>query len=193
MWTNGPVKLKGLALKNTLLRARKVHQRVELERVKAAMPARLREHAGDGPAARVVPGRALLNAPPRPSATRWAGGRRGKRAERSPRRGRRSSSRAPTPFARAHGAVRLRLGSGSERFWGQYYDSGEARWVDRGPEVATPGVFGGVAGFNEEEMWRSAAGLHRRLPRSGGVARRGHDAHGDRLDARETRSRSGSR
>ena len=43
-----------------------------------------------------------------------------------------------------------------ERMWPQYYDAGEARWVDRGRGHARA-EFRGVAGFNEG-MWASVAG-----------------------------------
>jgi hypothetical protein len=43
-----------------------------------------------------------------------------------------------------------------ERMWSQYYDAGEARWVDRGRGHARA-EFRGVAGFNEG-MWGSVAG-----------------------------------
>jgi hypothetical protein len=147
------VKLKGVGLKNTLAALERLHGKDGLERVKAMMPPRLRE-----PLAQVltiewypVEITAALHVAIRDV---LGGGSWGE------------SQRISMNAAKVEltGVYRVMLRAVQydnvwdrmERMWRQYYDSGEAKWVDRGRGHATA-QFIGVAGFNEG-MWRSVAG-----------------------------------
>ena len=148
------MKLKGLGLKNTLTALERLHGKDGLERVRAVMPGADPRRLLADPAHRVVPRRGRPPPSTSPSATR-SGKAPGKRASAS--RGRRAK-------IELHGVYRILLRAVQydtvwdrmERMWPQYYDAGEARWVDRGRGHATA-QFRGVAGFNEG-MWGSVAG-----------------------------------
>jgi hypothetical protein len=148
-----PVKLKGVGLKNTLASLEKLHGKEGLERVKAAMPARLREAL-----TLVLPIEwypvevtAALHLAIRDT----LGGGKWDESQRI------SMAAAKVEL---HGVYKVMLRAVQydsvwdrmERMWRQYYDSGEAHWGDRGRGHATA-QFIGVAGFNEG-MWRSVAG-----------------------------------
>ena len=148
------MKIKGVALKNTLVGLEKVHGKEGAERVKAAMLPRLREMLG------VV--RPLDWYPIELSAAFHVAIRetfgRGTSWQES-----RAVSAAGAKIE-ITGVYRMMVRAVQydtvwdrmERIWGQYYDAGEARWVERGRGHAT-GVFSGVRGFNEG-MWQSVAG-----------------------------------
>lgn len=147
------MKLKGLALKNTLVAVEKLHRKAGLERVKVALPPRIRDTV-----AQILPIEwypvevtAALHVAIRDT----LGG--GSWAE---------SQRISREAAKIelHGVYRIMMRvvqydtvwDRMERMWPQYYDAGEACWVDRGRGHATA-EFRGVAGFNEG-MWHSIAG-----------------------------------
>lgn len=147
------MKLKGLGLKNTLGALEKLHGREGVERVLEAMPARLRETIGQ-----VIPLEwylveltAALHVAIRDTlgAGSWSESQRIARE---------------AAMVEVTGVYRVILRAVQydtvwdrmERMWPQYYDAGEARWVDRGRGHATA-EFRGVAGFNEG-MWSSVAG-----------------------------------
>jgi hypothetical protein len=147
------VKLKGVGLKNTLASLEKLHGKEGLERVKAAMPARLRGALTNVRPIEWYPVEitAALHSAIRDTV---GGGSWGE------------SQRISMEAARVEltGVYRVMLRAVQydtvwdrmERMWRQYYDSGEAKWVDRGHGHATA-QFTGVAGFNEG-MWGSVAG-----------------------------------
>jgi hypothetical protein len=147
------VKLKGLGLKNTLVALEKLHGADALERVRLAMPARLRETI-----AQVLP---LEWYPVEVTAALHVAIR-----DTLGDGGWKESQRISCTAAKIelNGVYRLVLRAVQydtvwdrmERMWPQYYDAGEARWVDRGRGHARA-EFRGVAGFNEG-MWHSVAG-----------------------------------
>jgi hypothetical protein len=150
---NRGVKLKGLALKNTLVTVEKLHGKDGLNLVKLALPPRIREtmsqilpiewYPVEVPAAMHVAIRDTIG---------------GGSWEESQRISREAAK------IELNGVYRIimravqydTIWDRMERMWPQYYDSGEARWVDRGRGHAMA-EFRGVAGFNEG-MWRSIAG-----------------------------------
>jgi hypothetical protein len=147
------VKLKGVALKNTVAALEKLHGKAALERVKEAMAPRLRPQLAQVIALDWYPvelGAALH------VAIRDVLGK-GSWVE---------SQRIANEAARLDlsGVYRVMLRAVQydtvwdrmERMWPTFYDAGEAKWVDRGRGHATA-QFIGVAGFNEG-MWRSVAG-----------------------------------
>jgi hypothetical protein len=147
------VKLKGLGLRNTLLALEKIHGKEALERVKEAMPARMRETI-----AQVLPLEwypVELTAALHIAIRDTLGGGSWKESQRIAREaGKTEATGVYRVILRAvqYDTVWDRM----ERMWPQYYDAGDARWVDRGRGHATA-EFRGVAGFNEG-MWASIAG-----------------------------------
>jgi hypothetical protein len=147
------VKQKGVAIKNSLLALEKLHGKEAVQRVKDAMPARLREvldgvmalewYSVEVTAALHVAIRDVLGS------GKWD-----------------ESHRMSVEAARIEltGVYRLLLRAVQydtvwdrmERAWSLYYDAGTASWVDRGRGHATA-LFKGVAGFNLG-MWNSVAG-----------------------------------
>ena len=147
------MKLKGVGLKNTLASIEKLHGKQGLERVKEAMPARLRESLTGVLPIEWYP--VELTAALHIAIRDKLGG--GSWAENQ-----RISFEAAKVELTGVYRVMLRavqydtVWDRMERMWRQYYDAGEARWVDRGQGHATA-EFTGVAGFNEG-MWASVAG-----------------------------------
>jgi hypothetical protein len=147
------VKVKGLGLRNTLSALEKLHGKAALEGVRAAMPARLREAT-----LQVLP---LEWYPIEVSAALHVairdvlGGGSWKESQRI-------SAAAARVELRGVYRVLMRVvqydtvWDRMERMWSQFYDAGEARWVEREPGHARA-EFRGVAGFNEG-MWGSTAG-----------------------------------
>jgi hypothetical protein len=147
------VKLKGLGLKNTLVALEKLHGREALERVREAMPSRLRESIVN-----VLPLEwysVELTAAVHVAIRDTLGGGQWSESQRISRE---------AAMVEVTGVYRVILRAVQydtvwdrmERMWPQYYDAGEARWIDRGRGHATA-EFRGVAGFNEG-MWGSIAG-----------------------------------
>jgi hypothetical protein len=147
------VKLKGLGLKNTLVALEKIHGKEALERVREAMPARLRDTV-----AQVLPLEwypVELTAAVHVAIRDTLGGGSWGESQRISRE---------AAMVEVTGVYRIILRAVQydtvwdrmERMWPQYYDAGEARWIDRGRGHATA-EFRGVAGFNEG-MWGSIAG-----------------------------------
>ena len=147
------MKLKGLGLKNTLIALEKLHGKEALERVREAMPARLRETIAQVLPLEWYPAEltAALHVAIRDTlgAGSWGESQRISRE---------------AAIVELTGVYRIILRvvqydtvwDRMERMWPQYYDAGEARWVDRGRGHARA-EFRGVAGFNEG-MWGSVAG-----------------------------------
>jgi hypothetical protein len=148
------VKLKGVGLKNTLAALERLHGKAGLERVKEAMPARLREPLSGA----VMP----LEWYPVEITAALHLAIREKLGNGSWAESQRISMEAAK--IELSGVYRMLLRAVQydtiwdrmERMWHQYYDAGEARWVDRGEGHATA-EFTGVAGFNEG-IWASVAG-----------------------------------
>ncbi|MGO8993405.1 MAG: hypothetical protein ACLQVI_08745 [Polyangiaceae bacterium] len=147
------MKLKGVGLKNTLASLEKLHGKEGLERVKQAMPARLREQL-----TLVLPiewYQVEVTAALHIAIRDTVGGGSWDESQRI------SMEAAKLELSGVY-RVMLRavqydtVWDRMERMWRQYYDAGEAKWVDRGQGHATA-QFLGVAGFNEG-MWRSVAG-----------------------------------
>lgn len=147
------MKLKGLGLKNTIVALEKLHGKDALERVKEAMPARLRETV-----ALVLPLEwypVEVTAALHTAIRDTLGGGSWKESQRISRQ---------AAMVEVTGVYRLILRAVQydtvwdrmERMWPYYYDAGEARWVDRERGHARA-EFRGVAGFNEG-MWASVAG-----------------------------------
>jgi hypothetical protein len=148
-----PVKLKGVALKNTLLAIEKLHGKAALERVRETMPARLREQTRQVLTLEWYPVEvvAALHVAIRDV---LGGGTWGESQRLANEAGKIELSGVYRVVLRAvqYETVWDRM----ERFWHTFYDAGEAKWVDRGRGHATAQITG-VAGFNEG-MWRSVAG-----------------------------------
>jgi hypothetical protein len=147
------VKLKGLGLKNTLAALEKLHGRDGRERVLEAMPARLRDAA-----AGVLP----LEWYPVEVTAAFHVALRDTLGGGSWAESQRVSREAAVVEVTGVYRVILRavqydtVWDRMERMWPQYYDAGEARWIDRGRGHARAELRG-VAGFNEG-MWGSIAG-----------------------------------
>jgi hypothetical protein len=147
------VKLKGLGLKNTLVALEKLHGREALERVREAMPSRLRESIVNVLPLEWYP--VELTAAVHVAIRDTLGGGQWSESQRISRE---------AAMVEVTGVYRVILRAVQydtvwdrmERMWPQYYDAGEARWIDRGRGHATA-EFRGVAGFNEG-MWGSIAG-----------------------------------
>ena len=149
----GRVKLKGVGLKNTLASLEKLHGKQGLARVKEAMPARLRDALSNVLPIEWYP--VEITAALHTAIRDTLGG--GSWAE---------SQRISAHAAKIEltGVYRVIIRAVQydtvwdrmERMWHQYYDAGEAKWVDRERGHATA-QFTGVAGFNEG-MWASVAG-----------------------------------
>ena len=123
------MKVKGLALKNTVVALEKLHGKGALERVKEAMPSRLRETV-----AQVLPlewYQVEVAAALHTAIRDTLGGGSWKESQRISRQAAR---------VEVTGVYRLILRAVQydtvwdrmERMWPQYYDAGEARWIDRG-------------------------------------------------------------
>jgi hypothetical protein len=147
------VKLKGVGLKNTLVSLERLHGKEALERVKEAMPARFRE-----PLNAILPIEWYpieISAAIHVAIRDTVGGGSWTESHRI------SSDAAKIELG---GVYRMLLRAVQydtvwdrmERMWRQYYDAGEARWVDRGRGHARA-EFTGVTGFNEG-MWAAVAG-----------------------------------
>lgn len=147
------MKLKGLAIKNTLVALEKLHGKDALERVVQAMPARLRETIVGVLPLEWYP--VELTAALHTAIRDTLGGGSWGESQRISREAAKTE---------ATGVYRVILRTVQydtiwdrmERMWPQYYDAGEARWIDRGRGHAVA-EFRGLAGFNEG-MWGSIAG-----------------------------------
>ncbi len=147
------VKLKGLGLKNTLTSLERLHGKAGFERVQQAIPSRFREQLVNVLPLEWYP--IEISAALHVAIRDTIGG--GTWAE---------SQRISKDAAQIElgGVYRLILRAVQydtvwdrmERMWRQYYDAGEARWVERGHGQALA-EFTGVAGFNEG-MWGATAG-----------------------------------
>jgi hypothetical protein len=148
------VKIKGVAVKNTLLGLEKLHGKEGLERVKGGMPPRLREQ--------LEALHPLEWYPVELTAALHVAIRDALGHGKSWRESHAISCAAAKIELTGVYRVILRavqydtIWDRMERMWGVYYDAGEAKWIDRGPGHATA-VFSGVAGFNDG-MWSSVAG-----------------------------------
>ena len=147
------MKLKGSGLRHTLVAIDQLHGKAGLDRVKETMPARLREqlavvrpldwYAVEVTAALHVAIRDVLGN------GSWAESQRISRAA--------AKMDLSGPYRVMMRAVQYdTVWDRMERIWLQYYDAGEARWVERERGHARAEVTG-VAGFNEG-MWRTVAG-----------------------------------
>jgi hypothetical protein len=147
------VKVKGVGAKNTLASIERVHGKPGLERVRQAMPPRLRAQTTQLVALEWYPVElvAALHVAIRDTL--------GKGSWEESQRLARDAARVEF-----NGVYRLFLRATQydtvwdrmERVWATYYDAGDAKWVDRGRGSARAKVRG-VTGFNEG-MWRSVAG-----------------------------------
>lgn len=147
------VKLKGVGLRNTLASLERLHGKEGLQRVKEAIPPRLREHLSG-----IMP----LEWYPIEVAAALHQAIRDKLGKGTWAENQRISMEAAKMELSGPYRVLLRavqydtVWDRMERMWRQYYDSGEARWVDRGHGHATA-EFTGVAGFNDG-CWAAVAG-----------------------------------
>jgi hypothetical protein len=147
------VKVKGIGLKHTVLALEKIHGKAGLERVKEAMPARLREQIGSLHPLEWYP--VELSAALHVAIRDALGGGSWSESQRI------SIVAAKLDIAGPYRVLMRAVQYDTvwdrmERMWSQYYDAGEARWVDRGHGHASA-EFRGVAGFNDG-MWWSIAG-----------------------------------
>jgi hypothetical protein len=147
------VKLKGVGLKNTLAALERLHGKEGLARVKEAMPPRLVESLSLILPVEWYP--LEITAALHLAIRDTVGGGKWDESHRI------SVEAAQLELKGVYRMVLRALQYDSvwdkmESMWRQYYDAGEAKWVDRGEGHATA-EFHGVAGFNEG-MWRSVGG-----------------------------------
>jgi hypothetical protein len=147
------VRIKGLGLKNTLKSIEKLHAKAGLDRVKDAMPPRAREAVSQILPIEWYPVEvcAALHIAIRET----IGGGAWSESQKISREA--AKIELFGPYRLMMRAVQYdTIWDRMERMWPQYYDAGEAKWVERGKGNATA-EFRGVAGFNEG-MWLSIAG-----------------------------------
>ncbi len=147
------MKVKGVGLRHTVLAIEKIHGTAALNRVKEAMTPRLRETIN---ALRPVEWYPVeVTAALHVALRDTLGGGSWSESHRVSMVAARMDLTGPYRLmmrAVQYDTVWDRM----ERVWSQFYDAGEARWVDRGRGHATA-EFRGVAGFNDG-MWGAIAG-----------------------------------
>ena len=147
------MKVKGIGLKHTLAAIEKLHGKPALARVHEAMPPRLSEVLANVKMLDWYPIElsAAMHAAIREALGNgtWDESHRISRAA--------ALAEIAGPYRMLLRAVQYdTIWDRMERMWSQFYDTGEARWTERGRGHATAEVMG-VAGFTEG-IWRSVCG-----------------------------------
>jgi hypothetical protein len=147
------VKVKGIGLKHTVVALERIHGKAGLEIVKAAMPARFHETIATLKPLEWYP--VEIAAHLHLAIRETLGGGLWTESQRISMVA--AKLDITGPYRMMMRAVQYdTVWDRMERIWPQYYDAGEAKWVDRGRGHATA-EFRGVAGFNEG-MWGAIAG-----------------------------------